>query len=167
MTRSRASSLVLVLSFVLLAVGSGSVMAQSDGDDASAATTAADAASDHAAKLAILEAYVEALVDGDFSDVPMTDDVTFQNPFQSEPISGADTVQSYEEENFSKAIDGVQDGVSYIIDGDEATVIFVLEMSKGFLVPTADYFRFDHGKISMIRPYFDTALFASGPADGS
>jgi ketosteroid isomerase-like protein len=106
-------------------------------------------------------------VDGDFSEVPMTDDVTFQNPYMSEPISGADTVQQYEIDNFSSTIagiqDGTEDGVTYLLDGDNGVAIFVLEMNKGWLVPTADYFEFEDGKISSITPYFDTAIFTTDP----
>ena len=123
----------------------------------------AAAADDKAAKLAILEAYVDALVDGDFTSVPMTDDVTFQNPYMTEPISGIETVQQYEEENFSSTISGIAGDVTYMIDGDDATAIFVLEMTKGWLVPTADHFQFEDGKISAITPYFDTAIFTTEP----
>jgi hypothetical protein len=143
------------LAIALALVGAAPALAQ-DSEGA--------AADDKAAKLAILEAYVDALVDGDFTQVPMTEDVTFQNPYMSEPISGIDTVQAYEEANFSSTISGiVDDAVTYMIDGDDATAIFVLEMTKGWLVPTADYFTFEDGKISSITPFFDTAIFATTP----
>ncbi|MEM7352145.1 MAG: multicopper oxidase domain-containing protein [Acidobacteriota bacterium] len=117
-----------------------------------------------AEKLTILQNYVKALVDGSFDAVPMTDDVTFLNPYMTEPIRGKDTVQAYEEKNFSSAISGVQDGVVYLVDGDHGAAFMVLEFTKGWVVPTADYFRFEGGKIAEIQPYFDTAIFATDPS---
>jgi limonene-1,2-epoxide hydrolase len=101
----------------------------------------------------ILEAYREAMMTGEYSNVRFTPDATFLGPLTNGVIVGEAQVKRF----LAKVSSGVKDVrvKRHVIDGDFACVIADLETKEGDLVPFCEFFRIKDGRIAEIRPYFD------------
>lgn len=102
---------------------------------------------------AVLDAYVNAWTERDFSSLPLADDITFKGPKHKEPLRGAETVRRFLTQMLP-LMTGI-DAVRYIIEGNHAFLVLEFGLAHDSrLVPCADYFYVVDGQIKWIRPYW-------------
>ncbi|MFC1535119.1 nuclear transport factor 2 family protein [Thermodesulfobacteriota bacterium] len=97
----------------------------------------------------VLDAYFNALITHDASEVPLTQDVVFKRP-TGEVYHGIEKVKHFLS-NLSWTALRVE---GHIIDGDQCASLFDYDRPdasiRGF-----DYFLLENGKIKEIRPYLN------------
>lgn len=106
--------------------------------------------------------YMKSLLNHDFSEVPFSDDVTFEGPMVPEIKGKQDVVEFLDEA--TRIITDMKVNKT-ITDGEH--VVSIIDISVGPIVfPACEVMGISDGKITMIRNYYDpTPLAALGNAN--
>ena len=101
-------------------------------------------------KVAVVEAYLDALPTGNFSQVPFAPDVGFESPL-SPRVAGETAITILKGLSpFIKEIKIKQ----HIVDGYHVATAFEMDTIYG-VIPVLDYFRLTEGQLKEIRPFYD------------
>jgi len=106
-----------------------------------------------------VDAYFEGMRRGDMSDVPFSDDVTFESPLTT-PLAGIGAVRGF--------LAGVLPAISGVTvkqrwtSGSEVAAVVEFQTVAG-PVPAAEWFRVVDGRIASVRPFFDPRPLVAPP----
>lgn len=106
------------------------------------------------------ERLIQALIHDDATLAPLTADVTYGGPLQSEPIRGEAAVREH-----LAAIAPFLSRVDLkraLFDGDSAALVLEIESVNGVVIEGTQFLRVGDGRIRDIRVYFDTTPLLRG-----
>lgn len=96
-----------------------------------------------------IDAYFKGIIAHDVSNVPLHDQATFRQPNGNVYEGKADVTA------FLNGLTWTDVRIeSYVVDGDQAGVLFNYDRSNG-MIKGFDYFRFEDGRIREIRPFLN------------
>ena len=104
---------------------------------------------------AVVESYIYGLGNGDFSDVPFADDVSYESPLTPKR-TGKDAIE------FLSALFPIMRGAEvkqHIVEGEYVATVFHLKTPNGSTV-VFDKFRVIDGKLKEINPYYDPSVLS-------
>ena len=104
-------------------------------------------------KIAVVESYIYGLGNGDFSQVPFADDVSYESPLTPKR-TGQDAI------SFLTALFPIMRGADvqqHIVEGDYVATVFHLRTPNGVTM-VFDKFRVVDGKLQEINPYYDPSV---------
>ena len=104
-------------------------------------------------KIAVVESYIHGLGDGDFSNVPFADDVSYESPL-SPQRTGRDAIE------FLSALFPIMRGAEvqqHIVEDDYVATVFHLRTPNG-VTAVFDKFRVVDGRLKEINPYYDPSI---------
>jgi len=101
----------------------------------------------------LINDYMDALRDGDYSLVRFSPNVRFLGPLMNSPIEGKSKVVEF----LADVSKGVKDirVRQHIIEGETVCVLIEFETVKGTVLPILDYIQIGEDGISYIQPFFD------------
>ena len=101
-----------------------------------------------AEKIAVVESYIHGLGNGDFSDVPFAEDVSYESPLTPKR-KARDAIE------FLSALFPIMRGAEvkqHIVEGEYVATVFDLRTPNG-VTTVFDRFRVIDGKLKEINPY--------------
>lgn len=104
-------------------------------------------------KVAVVESYIHGLGNGNFSNVPFADDVSYESPLTPKR-SGKEAI------DFLTALFPIMRGAEiqqHIVEGEYVATAFHLKTSNG-VTSIFDKFRVVNGQIKEINPYYDPSV---------
>jgi Domain of unknown function (DUF4904) len=104
-------------------------------------------------KIAVVESYIHGLGNGDFSQVPFADDVSYESPLTPKR-TGQDAI------TFLAALFPIMRGADvqqHIVEGEYVATVFHLRTPNG-VTTVFDKFRVVDGKLKEINPYYDPSV---------
>ena len=106
-----------------------------------------------AENIAVVESYIHGLGNGDFSNVPFAEDVSYESPLAPKR-TGRDTIE------FLSALFPIMRGAEikqHIVEGEYVATVFDLRTPNG-VTTVFDKFRVVDGKLREINPYYDPSV---------
>ena len=104
-------------------------------------------------QIAVVESYIYGLGNGNFSNVPFADDVSYESPL-SPKQTGSDVI------NFLSGLFPIMRGAEvkqHIVEGEYVATLFHLNTPNG-VTAVFDKFRVVDGKLKEINPYYDPSV---------
>jgi hypothetical protein len=104
-------------------------------------------------KIAVVESYIYGLGNGDFSQVPFADDVSYESPLTPKR-TGKDAI------DFLAALFPIIRGAEiqqHIVEGEYIATVFHLRTPNG-VTAIFDKFRVADGTLKEINPYYDPSI---------
>jgi hypothetical protein len=104
-------------------------------------------------KIAVVARYTHGLGNGDFSQVPFADDVSYESPLTPKR-TGQDAI------TFLSALFPIMRGADvqqHIVEGEYVATVFHLRTPNG-VTTVFDKFRGVDGKLKEINPYYDPSV---------
>ncbi len=104
-------------------------------------------------KVAVVEAYIDGLGNGDFSRVPFARDVTYESPLTPQK-TGQEAI------DFLSGLFPIMRGSEikqHIVDGNFVATVFHLKTPNG-VTAVFDKFRVVDGQLKEICPYYDPSV---------
>lgn len=104
-------------------------------------------------KIAVVESYTYGLGNGDFSNVPFADDVSYESPLTPKR-SGKEAI------DFLAGLFPIMKGAEikqHIVEGEYIATVFHLRTPNG-VTAIFDKFRVVDGKLKEINPYYDPSI---------
>ena len=108
-----------------------------------------------AENIAVVESYIFGLGNGDFSNVPFAEDVSYESPLTPKR-TGKDVIE------FLSALFPIMRGAEvkqHIVEGEYFATVFDLRTSNGSTA-VFDKFRVIDGKLKEINPYYDPSILS-------
>jgi hypothetical protein len=104
-------------------------------------------------KIAVVESYIHGLGNGDFSNVPFAEDVSYESPLTPKR-TGQEAIA------FLSALFPIMQGADvqqHIVEGEYVATVFHLKTPNGVTM-VFDKFRVVEGKLTEINPYYDPSV---------
>ena len=109
----------------------------------------------------LVEQYIQAMNENDMSGLPLDHNVVMTGPMIPTPIEGEEGVRNHLQQ--VAPFVGRLSLLDLVIEGDKAVAVMHYEGINGVRFEGCQYFRFDEGRITQDRVFYDTAPLLKGP----